>query len=88
MPGLTRTQWGVAAYTGTGQQYANITRADPTKAPAGVLRQEQIEMRRRAPSEFIDTSLAPVEAISAAFQPPVPGVAPYYYGTYTSAFMG
>ena len=87
-PGGSRTQWGVAAYTGTGQQYANITRADPTEAPAGVLRQEQIEMRRRAQSEFIDTSLAPVEAISAAFQPPVPGVAPYYYGTYTSAFMG
>eukprot|EP01047_Picozoa_sp_COSAG01_P019523 COSAG01_NODE_1088_length_11788_cov_12.741124_1_plen_104_part_00 len=40
------------------------------------------------PPQFVDTSLAPVEAISAAFQAPVPGVAPYYYGTYTSAFMG
>ena len=88
VPGLTRGQWGVAAYTGTGEQYANVTRANPSDAPAGVLRQEQVEMRRRAQSEFIDTSLAPVEAISAAFQPPVPGVAPYYYGTYTSAFMG
>eukprot|EP01047_Picozoa_sp_COSAG01_P047769 COSAG01_NODE_4594_length_4890_cov_5.900021_3_plen_53_part_00 len=45
-------------------------------------------MRRRAQSEFIDPSLAPVEAISAAFQPPVLGVAPYMYGTYTSAFTG
>ena len=29
-------------------------------------------MRRRAQSEFVDESLAPVEAISAAFQPPIP----------------
>jgi hypothetical protein len=45
-------------------------------------------MRRHAQSEFIDTSLAPIEAISAAFQPPVPGVVPYYNSIYTSAFMG
>ena len=45
-------------------------------------------MRRRAQSEFIDESLAPIEAISSAFQPPITGVAPYYYGSYTSPFMG
>jgi hypothetical protein len=37
-PGGQRTQWGVAAYTGTGEQYANVTRLNPSDAPAGVLR--------------------------------------------------
>jgi hypothetical protein len=37
-PGGVRTQWGVAAYTGTGEQYANVTRPNPSDAPAGVLR--------------------------------------------------
>ena len=86
--GNVRTQWGITAYPGTGQQYANVKRLNPTEAPAPVLRQEIIEMRRRAQSEFINESLAPIEAISSAFQPPITGVAPYYYGSYTSPFMG
>ena len=48
-PGNVRTQWGITAYPGTGQQYANVKRLNPTEAPAPpVLRQEIIDMRRRA----------------------------------------
>ena len=87
-PGGTNGQWGVSAYSGPVGEYANVTRLPDSAAPAGVLRQEILEQRKRAQSEFVDQSLAPVEALSAAFQPPIPGVAPYYYGRYTSVFMG
>ena len=52
------------------------------------LRQEVMQARRRAQSAFINTALAPVEVMSDAYQAPIPGMVPYYYGSYTSAFMG
>jgi hypothetical protein len=72
-PGGATTQWGIQSY--------GAVRFEPSKTSQS-LRQGLVEQRQIADSMYIDSRFAPVEDYDYAYQPPIPGVAPYYYGRY------
>eukprot|EP01049_Picozoa_sp_SAG25_P015027 SAG25_NODE_2890_length_1331_cov_1.515422_2_plen_153_part_00 len=72
-PGGATTQWGIQSY--------GAVRFEPSKTSQS-LRQGLVEQRQIADSMYVDSRFAPVEDYDYAYQPPIPGVAPYYYGRY------
>ena len=73
-PGGSRTQFGIQSY--------GVVRAAAPGPMNTEIRQGLIEQRKLAQASYVNTALAPVEDYAYAYQAPMPGYTPYYYGVY------
>ena len=73
-PGGSRTQFGIQSY--------GVVRAAAPGPMNTEIRQGLIEQRKLAQASYVNTALAPVEDYAYAYQAPIPGYTPYYYGVY------
>ena len=71
-PGGSQTQFGVQSY--------GVVRAKASNNAE--LRQGLVQERRMAQATYTNPKLAPVEDYMFAYQPPIPGYTPYYYGNF------
>lgn len=73
-PGGSRTQFGIQSY--------GVVRAAGPGPMNTEIRQGLVEQRKLAQASYVNTALAPVEDYVYAYQAPMPGYTPYYYGVY------
>ena len=70
--GGSQTQFGI-------QSYGIVRASGPNNA---AIRQNLVQERQLAQSTYVNSALAPVEDYDYAYQAPIPGYTPYYYGVY------